>query len=217
MNSDFNDIRKINFRIIIILLVVIIIGMLIFVWIYFFNNEAKQYSIEVKDLYIMYVDKELSIPVKINGNKGNTNDVVTKFKTESNEIIELDNEEFLEGKGHILVKSLSPGRDHINLTSYTIADLKVNVLDTKTIDVVVCPKLEEGLLSTKTINIRIGEGHNLGIKSEEECLKLLRYKSNDVNIATVDKNGNIAGVNKGNTTIKISNGVSKVIVNINVT
>lgn len=213
--SEINKKSRFEFdkRILVAIVIIVLIGLIIL----FYSLKSNKYSLEVEAPSIMYIDEPLDIAVELKGSEKNVQDSTTSFYTEDEGIIEIFENEFSGKSGVMPIKPLALGKDKIHIISTIGADKYSKVLAKKTIPIVVCPKFDENLLSSKIINIKRRETQNLNINfGETECSQIITYESQNKNIAQVSTNGEVKGVFKGQTQILIQNGSSNLVVYVNV-
>lgn len=203
-----------NKNVLIIVIILVIIGLIILLY----SLKGNNYSLEVEAPSIMYIDEPLDISVKLNGSEKYKDEAETSFFSEDDTVIELLETEFYGESGFIPIKPLSIGRDKINIISTIGADKYNKTLASKTIPIIVCPKFDDSLLTTKMIYIKRGQTYNLNINfGEKECSEIITYESKNNKIAQVNSSGEIKGIFLGQTQIIIHNGSADIVVYVNIT
>lgn len=218
LNDNQAKINRFSFNHKIVIIVIAITILLILIYMYFNNSSKdKKCSIELKAPSIIYIDRPVDIPVKLKGLDKYTKDSMTSFFSDSDDVINLPENEFYGKEGSILIKPISIGEDNISIISTIGTDKYTKELNTKQIHITVCPKFDNGLIKEQEVSIKKGTVKSLNIDfGPIKCSEIITYESNNTNTASVDENGLVTGVNTGNTDIIISNGSNNIITSINV-
>lgn len=227
VNNDNQDVLKNNFVtkksikfntkyiLIGVLVLILVLGI---VYLLFFNSSSNsKYELEIDPPSIMYMEEPLDIPIKVLGKESKVDESITSFILGDESIIELLETEFFGEEGSITITPVSPGKEKVHIMTTIGVDEKSKTLAEKDLNVVVCPKFDDNLLTEKNVTLQNGSTKSLDIDfGEDECSEIVTYDSTDTNIVTVDDNGIITGVNSGTASIRVFNGTTNIIVNITV-
>ncbi len=161
------------------------------------------YYIDVFDAYIM--SEEITID---NGGVYQVNLLPknSKYFDYANYVYESEDESIATVDNYGQIKAVSNGTTNINVrfkNSFIKKTLKVNVDNVEVKDINPDKEIALDVNDTKKINIKINNEDNVSAK--------VYYESDDENVAQVDNDGNVTGVNEGeaNITITTPNGVKK--------
>lgn len=173
--------------------------------------KGDNYALNIESPSIIYLGEPIGIEVKLNGSDKYLDEAETVAFAEDDEIVDVDADGFYGEKGVIRVEPLSTGKSKIIFSTSVGADKYSKELANKTIDITVCPKLDESLIKQKQLVIRRGITQNLNIDfGDKECSSIITYESSNSRIVSVDENGNIKGLNSGLASVVVSNGLDKI-------
>lgn len=202
------------------LIVIVAIVIAVIAYIMFKEPESQKvigkYKINFDNPVVIYIDEPLDIPVKLETKEKDTEEVKTTLTTED-DIISIKDGEFYGKSGSILIEPLSPGEASVDIVSSIGADKYSQVLTTKTMNVVVCPRFDDKLLQKKEIIVEKGSTRNISLNfSNNECYKYVTFTSENPYVLTATDEGEITGLNEGITTVSIYNGTETIQLIVNV-
>lgn len=193
--------RNITLRLSIFILIIISCICLVGYKMYIFYDSKKTDDILIKNIEITTAEQEIevnnSIEIKMNIEPKNYNVSNLQWMTSNPEVITVENG---------ILKAISEGES----TIYVINDngIKSNEILIKSI-----VRIKEITLSKESLEIDIGKTETLlaTIIPENATNKTLSWKTSNENIAKIDENGKITGINVGECVISVSSGKENII------
>ena len=198
--------------IVITAVILLLLVILLIVFSYVSKNKASYYS-EIIAPEIVYMGETGNISVIAKGKK-DLDKTITTFNSKDTNIVTLLNNE-LTGKDVLnTIIPVQEGKTTIKIES----KLGNKKMAEETRKIVVCPSFNSDLLLTENISIIKDTTYSLIADfGEEECSKDIIYESSNDSIITVNKDGEIKGVNIGKAILTLRKGSRSISVNVEVT
>ena len=179
-----------------IILAIIIIVIIIVVSVLKENSSYKS-DIIIPDIVYIGEASSITVDAKYTGSKKakkDINQLVTTYEIQDNSILSVIDKETIGSESDNNVIPIQEGRTNVVVTS----KLGNKVIASEEKEIVVCPTFNADVLLTNHISVVKGLGHSLNIDfGEPECGYDITYESSNENIATVDEEGKIFGVEVG--------------------
>lgn len=176
------------------------------------KNKASYFS-EVIAPEVVYMGETGNISVIANGKKDLEN-TKTTFTSKNTDVVTMLNNE-LTGKDVLnTIIPVQEGRATVQIKSM-LGNKKM--ADEKR-EIVICPAFNTDLLLMKSISMVKDTYYDLTTDfGEEECSKDILYESSNDNIMTVNKDGQIKGVNIGKAILTLRKGARSISINVEIT
>lgn len=181
------------------------------------ENASYKADVIIPDIVYMGETSEISVNSKYTGKKvpkKKVSDTVTTFDIADKKVLSIIDK---ETKGSEVLNTIVPvqeGRSSITV----ISKLNNRIIANVNKEVVVCAPFDTDLLLSKQVSLVNGTTYNLKIDfGEEECAQGITYESSNEEIAKIDENGLITGVQKGQAIITIRKGIKAITFNVDVT
>lgn len=182
-------------------------------------RENNSYTSDIMVPSIVYMGETSSVSVnsRYTGKKipkKNVANTITNFDVKSKKVISVTDAEVKGNEVFNAIVPIQEGRSKIEVTS----KLNNKIIGSVEKEVVVCPSFDSSLLLGKQISVVKGLVYDPKIDfGEKECGKGVKYESSNEEIATVDENGAVIGVEVGSAIITIKKGSKSASFNVNVT
>lgn len=201
--------------------VTIISGVLIFTLIVYLGflignsgnkNNTTITSIDFKVPSVVYVDDEATVKVNLYG-KGKLSSTKLTFVSQSPEVADFTIKEATGDYFTNSLKVLSEGTFYVTLNTETVNGSKKSVTSD---NIIVCKKLTKELVGYDNITLDKGKTFNIDINNGKvsKCKKQLKYKIEDESIVGFTSSGKLIGISVGQTKLTVTEGASKVVIDV---
>ena len=167
------------------------------------NRKGNLNSIDVQAPQIVYVGEDDYINVSAVGT-GNLKATKYHFTNSDNDLLKVADETLSGASARNTLSPVAPGKVYVDVVG-EFGSFRTSKVENP---IVICNVLDKNAFQDGEYkfvkNVPTKLEINLG--DQEECYKALKFKSQDEKILTVDEDGNVLGLEEGETIIEISDG-----------